>query len=274
MKRLNAYVLNKRSEPTFVLEQKPNNVGLSAKKMTVPMIEFSEIEEPFVLPDEFCAKEIDEHQIGGARDLENTEKTLEVHHMAKRDIVHVKKSPRFSNTTGKVTFTGNLLISQFNVSKNNSCISNIVMNNSKGLIGEIKLLIGNKMFKFFISSLPKFMSTWFACDQSRDRGTKLKLENIDEVDANIADSSKSSDKGNISDCVAKWVDSTVVGLAAADTACHYNACANLSLAGYHLYDMWAPCESNFGVCMKLRFCDNFLHYHCNKLKYVTNVVTT
>uniref|UniRef100_A0A0E0ID80 Uncharacterized protein n=1 Tax=Oryza nivara TaxID=4536 RepID=A0A0E0ID80_ORYNI len=77
MKRLNVCVLNKRSEPTFVLEQKPNNVELSTKKKN----------EPFVLPYEFRAKEVDEHQIDGARVLENTEKTLEGHHMAKHDIV-------------------------------------------------------------------------------------------------------------------------------------------------------------------------------------------
>lgn len=93
MKRLNVCVLNKRSEPTFVLEQKPNNVELSTKKKMVPVFEFSEIEEPFVLPDEFRAKEVDEHQIDGARVLENTEKTLEGHHMAKHDIVQVNKSP-------------------------------------------------------------------------------------------------------------------------------------------------------------------------------------
>uniref|UniRef100_A0A0E0BSU5 Disease resistance N-terminal domain-containing protein n=1 Tax=Oryza glumipatula TaxID=40148 RepID=A0A0E0BSU5_9ORYZ len=122
-------------EPTFVLEQKPNNVGLSAKKKTVPMIDFSEIEEPFVLPDEFCAKEIDEHQIDGARDLENTEKTLEGHHMAKRDIVHVKKSPRFSNTTGKVTFTGNrIMTTTLSVTVASCCSS------QDGYIYEMKLL--------------------------------------------------------------------------------------------------------------------------------------
>ena len=33
------------------------------------------------------------------------------------------------------------------------------------------------------------------------------MERINEVDANIVDSSKSSDKGNISNCVAEWVDS-------------------------------------------------------------------
>ncbi len=51
------------------------------------------------------------------------------------------------------------------------------------------------------------MSTWFACDQSRARGTKLKLENVNEADAKIVDTSKSLDKGNISNCVAEWVDS-------------------------------------------------------------------
>lgn len=93
MNRLNVCVLNKRLEPTFVLEQKPNNVELSTKKKMVPVFEFSEIEEPFVLPDEFRAKEVDEHQIDGARVLENTEKTLEGHHMAKHDIVQINKSP-------------------------------------------------------------------------------------------------------------------------------------------------------------------------------------
>jgi hypothetical protein len=72
------------------------------------------------------------------------------------------------------------------------------MNNSKGSIGEINILVGsNKVFKFSISSLPKFMSTWFAYDQSRARDTKLKLKYINEVDANIVDSSKSLDKGEI-----------------------------------------------------------------------------
>ena len=81
------------------------------------------------------------------------------------------------------------------------------MNNSKGSIGEVNFLVGNsKVFKFSISSLPKFMSTWFAYDQSIIRSTKLKLENINEVDANIVDSSKSMDKGNISNYVAEWVD--------------------------------------------------------------------
>uniref|UniRef100_A0A0E0P4V6 Uncharacterized protein n=1 Tax=Oryza rufipogon TaxID=4529 RepID=A0A0E0P4V6_ORYRU len=50
---------------------------------------------------EFHAKEVVEHQTDGARNLENTEETLEGHHMAKKDIVHVNKSPCFSNTSDK-----------------------------------------------------------------------------------------------------------------------------------------------------------------------------
>ena len=65
-------------------------------------------------------------------------------------------------------------------------------------MGEINILVGNnKVFKFSISPLPKFMSTWFACDQSRARGTKLKLEDINDAGANIVDNSKSLDKGEI-----------------------------------------------------------------------------
>jgi hypothetical protein len=173
------------------------------------MFDFSRNIGLFVLPAEFRAKEVDEHLDNEAQGLENNEEMLEGHHIPNQDDVQMKKSPCLSNTSDQAKSVGTVIISQFDhLLENNTCISNIITNNSKRTIREINILIGNnKVFKFSISSLPKFMSAWFAYDQSRARGTKLKLENINEVDATIVDSSKSSDMGNLSNCVAEWVDS-------------------------------------------------------------------
>lgn len=61
----------------------------------------------FALPCELRAKEVNKHQDDGARDLEEM---LEGHQRMNQDIVQVKRSQCFSNTSGKVTLRGNLLI--------------------------------------------------------------------------------------------------------------------------------------------------------------------
>lgn len=73
------------------------------------------------------------------------------------------------------------------------------MSNSNGLVREANfLLVIAKCSNS--SSLPKFMSTLFACSR------KLKLKNIEKDDANIVSSSKSLDKEEISNYVSAWVD--------------------------------------------------------------------
>nr|ABB46596.1 hypothetical protein LOC_Os10g01840 [Oryza sativa Japonica Group] len=82
-------------------EQKPINPELSANEDEVAMLDFSGDIGVFILPDEFCAKEVDEQQDDRARNLENTEEMLEGHKGTNQDIIQVNKSPCFSNTSDK-----------------------------------------------------------------------------------------------------------------------------------------------------------------------------
>uniref|UniRef100_A0A0E0D2N4 Uncharacterized protein n=1 Tax=Oryza meridionalis TaxID=40149 RepID=A0A0E0D2N4_9ORYZ len=106
--KFNSYILSKGSKPIFSQEQKPINPELSANDDVVAMLDFSGDIGVLILPDEFHAKEVDEHQDDGARNLENTDEMLEGHKGTNQDIIQVNKSPCFSNTSDKVAFTGNV----------------------------------------------------------------------------------------------------------------------------------------------------------------------
>lgn len=117
-------------------QRKPINLELSANEKEVAMLDFSGNIGPFVLPAEFRAKEDDEHLDDGTRNHDDKVKILESHQRTNLDITQVKKLECFSNISDQVKSAGNAIISQFDdVSKNNTCISNVIMNNSMGLIG-------------------------------------------------------------------------------------------------------------------------------------------
>uniref|UniRef100_A0A0E0EJS2 Uncharacterized protein n=1 Tax=Oryza meridionalis TaxID=40149 RepID=A0A0E0EJS2_9ORYZ len=81
----------------------------------------------FVLSDEFHAKEVDEHQVDGARNLKNTEEMLEGHQRMNMGIVHVKKSPRFSNIADKSRGQGKDLDASARVSVQKAPVQNKVV---------------------------------------------------------------------------------------------------------------------------------------------------
>uniref|UniRef100_A0A0E0M0Y5 Uncharacterized protein n=1 Tax=Oryza punctata TaxID=4537 RepID=A0A0E0M0Y5_ORYPU len=85
--KFNAYILSKGSKPTFAQQHKPINLELSANEKEVAMLDFSRDTEAFVLPDEFRTKEVDEHQVDGARNLENMEEMLDAYKRTNQDMV-------------------------------------------------------------------------------------------------------------------------------------------------------------------------------------------
>ncbi len=71
--------LLKKRKSVMEKQQKPINLELSSNKDEVVVLDFSRDIGVFVLPDELRAKKVDEHQVDGARYLENTEEMLEGH---------------------------------------------------------------------------------------------------------------------------------------------------------------------------------------------------